>query len=199
MPTPAVLLGTVSLDRESALPLHRQLFDALRPGHTHGPTATRHTSASTRVMASDLGVARNTVMAAFEQLVAEGYLQARVGSGTTVTPITPDMLLNIAAAPTDSTAVGPRSCRCRPAAGYSPEPCVAFRILVGAPSNRACRRLTNSRSVPGHGCWCDTTADRLRISSATIRTADAKHSEPPSPTISARHVGSIARRNRSSS
>ena len=30
MPTPAVILGTVSLDRESALPLHRQLFDALR-------------------------------------------------------------------------------------------------------------------------------------------------------------------------
>ncbi len=58
-------------------------------------------------MASDLGVARNTVMAAFEQLVAEGYLQARVGSGTTVTSVAPDMLLNIAAAPADSAAVGP--------------------------------------------------------------------------------------------
>jgi len=107
MASPAVLLGTVSLDRDSALPLHRQLFDALRQAILAGRLRPGTRLPSTRVMASDLGVARNTVMAAFEQLVAEGYLQARVGSGTTVTAIAPDMLLNIAAAPADSSAVGP--------------------------------------------------------------------------------------------
>lgn len=107
MATPAVLLGTVSLDRSSALPLHRQLFDALRQAILAGRLRPGTRLPSTRVMASDLGVARNTVMAAFEQLVAEGYLQARVGSGTTVTAIAPDMLLSIAASPADSTAVGP--------------------------------------------------------------------------------------------
>jgi GntR family transcriptional regulator/MocR family aminotransferase len=107
MPTPAVLFATVSLDRDGALPLHRQLFDALRQAILSGRLRPGTRLPSTRVMASDLGVARNTVMAAFEQLVAEGYLQARVGSGTTVTSIAPDMLLNVAAAPTDSSAVGP--------------------------------------------------------------------------------------------
>jgi len=107
MSTPAVLLGTVSLDRDGVLPLHRQLFDALRQAILAGRLRPGTRLPSTRVMASDLGVARNTVMAAFEQLVAEGYLQARVGSGTTVTSIAPDMLLNIAAAPTDTSAVGP--------------------------------------------------------------------------------------------
>ena len=87
--------------------MHRQLFDALRQAILAGRLRPGTRLPSTRVMASDLGVARNTVMAAFEQLVAEGYLQARVGSGTTVTSIAPDMLLNIAAAPTDTAAVGP--------------------------------------------------------------------------------------------
>ena len=107
MPTPAVILGTVALDRESDLPLHRQLFDALRQAILAGRLRPGTRLPSTRVMASDLGVARNTVMAAFEQLVAEGYLQARVGSGTTVTAIAPDMLLNIAAAPSDTYTMGP--------------------------------------------------------------------------------------------
>lgn len=107
MSTPAVLLGTVSLDRESPLPLHRQLFDALRQAILAGRLRPGTRLPSTRVMASDLGVARNTVMAAFEQLVAEGYLQARVGSGTTVTAIAPDMLLNIGAPSAEKPSVGP--------------------------------------------------------------------------------------------
>ncbi len=107
MPTPAVILGAVALDRDSDLPLHRQLFDALRQAILTGRLRPGTRLPSTRVMASDLGIARNTVMAAFEQLVAEGYLQARVGSGTTVTAIAPDMLLNIAATPSDNHAMGP--------------------------------------------------------------------------------------------
>src|SRR5690606_33476 len=36
-------------------------------------------------LAAELGLARGTVTAAYDQLVAEGYLTARVGSGTSVT------------------------------------------------------------------------------------------------------------------
>src|SRR5437016_2643089 len=39
---------------------------------------------SSRSLAGDLGVARNTVAAAYAQLVAEGWLEARHGSGTWV-------------------------------------------------------------------------------------------------------------------
>ena len=47
---------------------------------------------SSRSLASDLGIARNTVAAAYAQLVAEGWLQARQGSGTQVAvrPLAPE-------------------------------------------------------------------------------------------------------------
>src|SRR5580765_4745378 len=41
---------------------------------------------SSRVLAADLGVARNTVGEVYSQLVAEGWLTARTGSGTSVAP-----------------------------------------------------------------------------------------------------------------
>src|SRR5579859_1672410 len=63
--------------------LERALRDAIRSGrlapHTRLP--------STRALAADLGISRGTVSAAFDQLVAEGYLTARQGSGTTVSDL----------------------------------------------------------------------------------------------------------------
>src|SRR5581483_1570303 len=49
---------------------------------------------STRALAVQLGIARNTVLAAFEQLTAEGYVERRVGAGTTVAQTLPDALLH---------------------------------------------------------------------------------------------------------
>ncbi len=49
---------------------------------------------STRTLASDLGVSRNTVMGAFDQLLAEGYLEGKVGSGTYVADKLPEELLH---------------------------------------------------------------------------------------------------------
>jgi len=44
---------------------------------------------STRALAGDLGVARGTVVAAYDQLIAEGYLVSRPGAGTMVTDLGP--------------------------------------------------------------------------------------------------------------
>jgi GntR family transcriptional regulator/MocR family aminotransferase len=84
---------TITLDPADATALHRQLYDALRESVLSGtlPPGTR--LASTRAMASELGVSRNTVMAAFSQLLAEGYLQGKIGSGTYVTRTLPDEAL----------------------------------------------------------------------------------------------------------
>jgi len=41
---------------------------------------------SSRVLAADLGIARNTVAEVYSQLVAEGWLTARTGAGTSVAP-----------------------------------------------------------------------------------------------------------------
>src|SRR5262249_61459552 len=49
---------------------------------------------STRTLASELGAARNTVVGAFEQLAAEGYVEARVGDGTRVATVLPETLLH---------------------------------------------------------------------------------------------------------
>jgi GntR family transcriptional regulator/MocR family aminotransferase len=87
----APLLG-IALDRASAEPLHRQLRDALRDAILAGLLAPGHRLPSSRTLAAELGCARNTVLAAYEQLAAEGYLSARHGSGTRVSPVLPETL-----------------------------------------------------------------------------------------------------------
>src|ERR1019366_5890784 len=50
---------------------------------------------STRAFAAELGISRNTVMGAFDQLLAEGYLEGKVGSGTYVAQELPEELLQV--------------------------------------------------------------------------------------------------------
>jgi GntR family transcriptional regulator/MocR family aminotransferase len=66
------------------------VFDRLRQGILSGtlPAGTR--LPPTRVMAEEIGVARQTVVLAYERLAAEGYVRARTGSGTYVAPDLPD-------------------------------------------------------------------------------------------------------------
>ena len=60
--------------------LERALRDALREGRLAPGTRLP----ATRRLAAELGVSRGTAKAAYDQLVAEGYLTARQGSGTEV-------------------------------------------------------------------------------------------------------------------
>lgn len=60
--------------------LERALRSAIRSGRL----AAGSRLPATRVLAAELGLSRGTVSAAYDQLVAEGYLLARHGSGTTV-------------------------------------------------------------------------------------------------------------------
>jgi GntR family transcriptional regulator/MocR family aminotransferase len=88
-------LGTLDLDPAATTPLYRQLYDALRSAILDGRLAAGARLPSSRLLASDLSVGRNTVLAAFEQLTAEGYLEAVVGAGTRVATSLPDELLEI--------------------------------------------------------------------------------------------------------
>jgi GntR family transcriptional regulator/MocR family aminotransferase len=60
------------------------LMAALRAAVSGGRLAPGVRLPSSRSLAADLGIARNTVAAAYAELVAEGWLTARRGSGTTV-------------------------------------------------------------------------------------------------------------------
>ncbi|MFH8338800.1 PLP-dependent aminotransferase family protein [Streptomyces sp. AM6-12] len=76
----------VDLHLEPAGPggLRRGLTDALRDAVRTGRLAPGTRLPSSRALAADLGIARNTVAEAYADLVAEGWLTARQGSGTRV-------------------------------------------------------------------------------------------------------------------
>lgn len=69
---------------DGVLPLHRRLYLALRESVLDGRLAEGAPLPSSRALAVQLGVARNTVLAAYDQLAAEGFVEGRRGSGTRV-------------------------------------------------------------------------------------------------------------------
>nr|WP_127501378.1 PLP-dependent aminotransferase family protein [Actinoplanes solisilvae] len=60
------------------------VYRALRAAIADGRLPAGERLPATRALATDLGVARGSVAAAYERLTAEGYLAARVGAGTFV-------------------------------------------------------------------------------------------------------------------
>jgi GntR family transcriptional regulator / MocR family aminotransferase len=73
-----------TLDRESPLPLIRQIYREISSQVLSGELGARERLPSTRETASELGVSRNVVMEAYDQLVAEGFLLGISGAGTFV-------------------------------------------------------------------------------------------------------------------
>ena len=74
----------VHLQRGGESPLQQQLFDFLREQILHGRLKPGARLPSTRALAAALRVSRNTVIASYERLVAEGYLEGVRGAGTRV-------------------------------------------------------------------------------------------------------------------
>jgi GntR family transcriptional regulator/MocR family aminotransferase len=87
--------ATIALDRTSSTALYRQLYDQLREAILSGRLSPGTRLPSTRELADDLDIARNTVLNAFEQLYAESYLERHVGDGTYVSAQLPDDLLRV--------------------------------------------------------------------------------------------------------
>jgi len=78
----------LELDGQGAL--HRQTYRALRGAILSGRLAAGARLPSTRSLAAEAGVARNTAIQAFDQLVAEGYAVTRHGAGTFVAAPLPE-------------------------------------------------------------------------------------------------------------
>src|SRR4051812_16729115 len=72
------------LDLPSSGPLYRRIYDALRTKILRGELAAGAPLPGTRTLARDLGVSRIVVLAAYEQLATEGYIESNVGSGSRV-------------------------------------------------------------------------------------------------------------------
>ena len=83
----------LSVERNVGVPIFRQIHDGLRRAILDGRLRPGQRIPSTRGLATDLGVSRLPVLGAYEQLLHEGYLVGRTGSGTFVSTHIPDHLL----------------------------------------------------------------------------------------------------------
>lgn len=77
-------LPPLPLDRASRRPLRTQLADGIRTAAVAGALRPGDRLPSTRALATDLGLSRTVCAAAYDQLLAEGWLAGRAGSGTFV-------------------------------------------------------------------------------------------------------------------
>ncbi len=93
--TTAFVNLNILLERKSAVALHRQLYDELRKAILSGRLKPRTRLPSTRDFAAEMDVSRNTVLSAFNQLLAEGYVEGRIGSGTYVSRMLPNEMLEV--------------------------------------------------------------------------------------------------------
>jgi len=78
------------LDAGSGEPAYRQLYRLLRKAILDGRLPAQAKLPSSRELARDLGVARNTIIQVYEQLAVEGYVNAGAGRGTFVEDISLD-------------------------------------------------------------------------------------------------------------
>jgi GntR family transcriptional regulator/MocR family aminotransferase len=79
-------------------PLYRQIYETIRRAILNGEFEARMQLPATRILAKQLGVSRMTVINAYEQLFAEGYLEGKTGAGTFVASEIPEELLEISQA-----------------------------------------------------------------------------------------------------
>ncbi|HJR06860.1 MAG TPA: PLP-dependent aminotransferase family protein [Pyrinomonadaceae bacterium] len=89
MPYPPFIM----LDGKSALPLYRQIYEAIRQAILSGNLRPTAPLPPTRLLSKHLGVSRMTVINAYDQLFAEGYLEAKTGAGTFVAARLPEEFL----------------------------------------------------------------------------------------------------------
>jgi len=81
----------VHIDKGGADPIHRQIYRQLRQKILTGELAAGSRLPPSRRLADNSGVARITVMQAYEQLEAEGFVVTHAGAGTFVVPDLPGL------------------------------------------------------------------------------------------------------------
>lgn len=126
--------------RSPNLPAYRWLYESLRAEILDGRLRPGMRLPSTRDLALQYGLARGTIVNAFEQLKSEGYINGSVGSGTYASKVLPEKLLQVV------SELGPRPAvrtnrtptvsdygkRTKLFSGYGNRPVRAFRANLPA-------------------------------------------------------------------
>ncbi|MGA5189386.1 PLP-dependent aminotransferase family protein [Streptomyces griseoincarnatus] len=175
--------------------LRRGLTDALREAVRGGRLAPGTRLPSSRSLAADLGIARNTVADAYADLIAEGWLTARQGSGTRVAPRavperpaaptpgrTPGRLPYSLMPGTPDLASFPRAewlRATRRALAAAPHDALGYGDPRGRPELREAlagylSRVRGVRADPGHVVVCSGFAHGLQLLSQVLRARGAR-------------------------
>src|SRR5688572_9619479 len=85
--------SVISINPAAQAPLYRQLYDEFRAAILAGRLKAGNKLPPTRELANELGISRNTVVAAYDQLLSEGYIESHVGAGAWVTSALPEEML----------------------------------------------------------------------------------------------------------
>jgi DNA-binding transcriptional regulator YhcF (GntR family) len=82
--TEPALGAWLRIDKASDQPLAEQIYGAIHEQIVHGRLRSGYRLPSTRALSLALGISRSTVAVAFERLIADGFVEGHVGSGTYV-------------------------------------------------------------------------------------------------------------------
>ncbi|OZD08613.1 GntR family transcriptional regulator [Rhodococcus sp. 06-235-1A] len=111
---------SITIDRADTRTLPVQLADRIRAAIDNGELRPQSRLPSTRALSADLGVARAVVEKAYEQLVAEGWIDARRGSGNYIR-LVPHAVRSAASSPsTDAASATPPRISLRPGIPWTP-------------------------------------------------------------------------------
>lgn len=82
--SPPLLFNPAGIELDRRQGLTRQLYGALRQRVLDGRLVSGTRLPATRDLAAALSISRNSVVRAYDQLYAEGFIESRVGDGTYV-------------------------------------------------------------------------------------------------------------------
>lgn len=150
--------------RDLREPVNRWLYAAMRGEILGGRLRPGARLPATRDLAGQYGVARGTAVAAYEQLMAEGYVEAGVGSGTYVSRVLPDDLLE--ARRGERRRTGARQAR-RPAVSDFASRVRRFTNLENRPS-LAFRGNMPALDLFPAALWAQVAARKMRRASVSL-------------------------------
>jgi GntR family transcriptional regulator / MocR family aminotransferase len=156
-------LGLALPARDPDVPVGRWFYGAVRGAILRGQLRPGVRLPSTRELARLYGMARGTVVNAFAQLASEGYIDGAIGSGTYVSAVLPEHLLQVDE-PVPRRAAAPRGARSLSAYASRVR---GFRPFAGPP-NRAFRPNTPALDQFPTAEWAQLASRRLRRASASL-------------------------------
>ena len=134
-PVVSPLWNSLALDRAASASLQDQIVDYFRDAVLAGRLRSGMQVPSTRRLALEQGVARITVVQAYERLVAEGYLASRPGAGLYIAESLPEHPLGPArAGAARKRARPPRLMRSVPVPPVSERPLDLLPLCAGVPA-----------------------------------------------------------------